>query len=433
MSGPAAENPSGPPVPSGDPRPPGHPVGSRTYARITFALFLAGLATFALLYAPQPLLPLLAAEVGISPGSSAWAISAATIGVGVGLLIAGPVSELVGRTPLMHASLFASSVMGLACGFVDNWPLFLALRAVQGVALAGLPAVAMAYLTEEIDARDGARAAGLYIAGTAMGGMVGRLAAAGLSEVFGAHGALLGIAALGLTCAVAVRLLLPASRRFRPVASGSLRPRELARSTAALLRDPAMIALFGIAASAMGAFVGIFNALSFRLVGPPYLLPVGVAGLVFVVYAVGSVSSTVAGRAAARFGHRAVEPVCVLVILGGLGLTLATPLAAVLAGATLITGGFFAAHGVASGWVASRASLSTGTPGQASSLYLFAYYLGSTIVGALATLAWARGGWGWVVALTGTLLLGTLGLSLWLRRIPSLAEPPQPDPGIVGY
>ncbi|WP_226345452.1 MFS transporter [Agilicoccus flavus] len=400
--------------------PGGHRLGSPAYRRITVALFLAGLATFALLYSTQPILPTLASYYGVSAAQSAWTVSFATVGLGLSLLVAGPASEVVGRTPLMFASLFSSAVVAVACGLVDSWPVLLALRAVQGVTLAGLPAVAMAYVADEVHRADSARAAGLYISGTALGGMSGRLITGFLADLFGWRAALVGIGGVGLACAVGVFALLPRSRRFRP-APASLR--HLWGSTRGLAGDPAMLALFGIAFTSMGAFVGVFNALAFRLEAPPYGLSVGVAGLVFLTYALGSVGSARAGRAAGRWGHRAVEPVAVLVMLAGLLVTLATPLWLVVAGVAVMTLGFFAAHGVASGWVATRASIGVGATGQASSLYLFCYYLGSSLFGSLAGQAWTAARWPGVVALAAGLVAVSLALSLVLRRIPRLPEP----------
>ncbi|WP_168583142.1 MFS transporter [Gephyromycinifex aptenodytis] len=408
----------------------GHRLGSPEYRRITIALFLAGLATFALLYTTQPLLPMLADHFDVSPAHSAWTVSASTLGLGLALLIAGPASEVLGRTPLMHASLFASAVVALACGFVDSWPLLLALRGLEGVVLAGLPAVAMAYLSEEVHSEATSRVAGLYIGGTALGGMTGRLLTGALAEVWGWRAALIGMGVLGVACAIAVALLLPRSRRFCP-APASLS--HVVRSTRAILTDPALVCLFGIAGTAMGAFVGVFNAVGFRLESAPYSLSVGVAGLIFLTYSLGSLSSTMAGRAAGRWGQRAVTPVASLVMLAGVLLSLAQPLAVVVLALAVMTSGFFAVHGVASGWVASRAALGPGATGQASSLYLFVYYLGSSVFGALAGEAWSRGGWPVVVAVCGGLVGITLVLALVLRHIPSLAEPHRRDRDVVGW
>ncbi|MEV8376858.1 MFS transporter [Kribbella sp. NPDC056861] len=372
------------------------------------ALFAAGLATFAMLYSTQALLPELARVFQVSAGQSAFSVSVATLGLGLALLGAGAVSEVVGRTKVMRWSVAAAAVMAVLCVVAPTWHVLLVLRGVQGVALAGLPAVAVAYLREEVHDDSLARASGLYIAGTAVGGMTGRLIAGGLADLGGWRLALGGIAVMGVACAVLVAVLLPESRHFVK-AQGS-------RQTLRVLRDPALLALYGIAATAMGAFVAVYNATGFRLAAEPYGLGPGPAGLVFAVYLCGSAASAVAGRLADTYGRRAVVPVGCLVTLAGLAITLSAPLPLVIAGLAVMTAGFFAVHGVASGWVAVRAHAGGGGTGQAASFYLFAYYLGSSVFGGLAGTAWSHAAWPGVATEAGALLLITLVLALLLRR-----------------
>jgi MFS transporter, YNFM family, putative membrane transport protein len=398
----------------------GHRLGDAGFRRISVALFAAGLATFALLYSTQPLLPELASAFGVTAAQSALTVSATTIGLGLTLLFAGGASEVLGRTRLMHLSLFASAAVALLCAAAPSWPVLLVLRALEGVTLAGLPAVAMAYLREEVHRDSHAKATGLYIGGTALGGMCGRLVAGGLADLGGWRWALAGVAALGLVCAVLVRILLPDSRNFTPAPAS---PAYLLRTTGRLLRDPAQLALYGLAATLMGAFVAVYNAIGFRLAGAPYHLSLAVAGLVFLVYPIGSLSSTYAGKLADRHGRRAVVPVAIVLMLAGVLITLGAPIPLVVLGLAVMTAGFFAAHGVASGWVAARASLGPGGTAQAASLYLFAYYLGSSVFGSLAGAAWTQGAWPLVVGLCAALVLAGLGLALALRRTPSLLEP----------
>ncbi|WP_026927867.1 MFS transporter [Granulicoccus phenolivorans] len=392
---------------------PGYRPGERGYRRVVVALFLAGLVTFALLYATQPMLPELSLRFGVSATAAATSVSAGTLALGVALLIAGPVTELVGRTPLMIGSLFAASVVGMACAFAPTWEVMLGLRALQGFLLAGLPAVATAYLREEI-ARDAAgRATGLYIGGTALGGMSGRLIGGTLTDFFGWQVALFGLGLLGLVCAIATTVLLPRSRNFRPS------PKTLHAVLGTLrkaLADPALLGLYGIGGTSMGMLVATFNALGFRLAAPPYLLPLSLASLVFLTYAVGSWSSTYAGRLADLYGRRRVEPICVVIALVGLLITLAEPLWLVVLGLAVLVAGFFATHGVASGWVAARAAATGGGAGQAASLYLVCYYLGSSIFGTLAGTAWTHAGWPGVVAMNTGLLLICLVLALLVGR-----------------
>ncbi|OIV36341.1 hypothetical protein BIV57_16750, partial [Mangrovactinospora gilvigrisea] len=392
----------------------GHREGSPGLRRVAVALFASGLATFALLYSTQPLLPSLAERFRISPGSAALSVSVTTVALGLALLVAGPLSEVRGRTGLMKWSIIASAVIGLAVAVAPSWPVLLVLRAVQGVALAGLPAVAMAYLREEVHPAAHARTTGLYVGGTAIGGMCGRLVAGGLADLGGWRVAVAGIGVLGLLCGAAVWRLLPASRNFTPAEP---RVGALLRTGGRLLRDPGQLLLYGIAATMMGAFVAVYNATGFRLAAGPYHLGVGAAGLVFVVYLVGSFSSTAAGRIADRIGRGPVIPAAAVVTAAGIALTLCRPLPLIILGLAVMTAGFFAAHGVASGWVPARAAASgIGGTGQAASLYLFAYYLGSSVFGDLAGTAWSADAWTGVTAMTLTLTAAGAALSAtaWL-------------------
>jgi len=393
----------------------GYLPGDPEYRKLSVALFAAGLATFALLYSTQPLLPELVDAFHVSPSQSAFSVSFATFGLGLALLIAGPASEVLGRTNLMRWSVAATSVFALLSALAPTWHLLLALRGLQGIAMAGLPAVAMAYLREEVHQDSHARASGLYIAGTAVGGMAGRLIAGGLSDLGGWRFATGGIALVGVLCAGVVWLLLPASRNFHPTAA---RPHDLFR----VLRDPALLALYGIAATAVNAFVAVYNGAVFRLSGSPYELSAGAAGLVFCVYLLGSAGSATAGTLADRYGRRKVVPVGCLITLAGVAITLAAPLPLIILGLAVMTAGFFAVHGVASGWVPARAHASGVGTGQASSMYLFAFYLGSSVFGGLAGTAWSHAGWTGVAGEAGALFLVTLILAVLLRNVPSRVQ-----------
>ncbi len=402
----------------------GHLFGSRGYRRIRIAMFLAAVSTFAQLYGIQPLMPTFGAEFGVDPATSALTMSLPAVGLGLAMLLVGPLSQVWGRTPLIHVSLISSAVIGLLAAAAPNWTALIVARTAQGVSLAGLSAVSMAYLSEEVHSASLARAAGVYVGGTALGGMSGRLLAGWLTQHYGWRAAIVGLSLLALAGALAVRVVLPPSRGFRP---SPAQPAALARSARDLFRDPALVALFAIGCTSMGTFVGLFNAVVYRLESPPYSLPVSLVGLVFLVHIVGSASSNFAGRQAARHGYRAVAPIAALCLLASVLLTAAQPLVLILLGLAGVSGSFFGVHGVAAPWVAARASRGVGATGQATSGYLFFFYAGSAIFGALAPAAWAVGGWVWAMGLCAVLAGLTIALTLWLRRIPALE---QPDPNV---
>jgi YNFM family putative membrane transporter len=388
-------------------------AGEPGYRRISLALFAAGVATFASLYSTQAVLPELSAAFHVSPAASAWSLSLTTIGLGVALLVTGPLSERIGRTRLIHLSLVLSGLLGLACAAAPSWPVLLTLRLLQGIALAGLPAVATAYLREELHPGTHARAAGLYIGGTALGGMAGRLTSGPIAEAYGWRPALAAVAIIGLVCAGIAGVTLPASRHFV-----ARRTRTL---SARAITDPALLALYGIGACAMGAFIAVFNALGFRLMSAPFALGAGAASAVFLVYPIGSLSSAVSGRLADRFGRRAIMPGGAVLTAAGLLLTLSGHLPVVVLGLAVMTAGFFCLHGVASGWVPVRAHAGGVAAGQAASLYLVAYYAGSSIAGSLAGTAWSVGGWDGVVVLSALLIAAAGALALRLRKVPAIA------------
>ncbi len=396
----------------------GHRPGTGPYRRVILALFAAGVATFALLYSTQAILPALATTFAVSTEASTLTVSLTTLGLGLALLVAGPASDVLGRTKLIHLSLTASAVVAAGCALAPTWSTLLALRLLAGITLAGLPAVATAYLREELHPCAHGRAAGLYIGGTALGGMAGRLVTAPVAEAAGWRWALATTALLGFACAATVRLLLPPSQRFQRT-TPSLRA-LLGRSRRAV-SDRGLVALYAIGACASGALVAVFNTLSFRLQAPPFLLGLAAASLVYLVYSLGTLSSALFGRLADAWGRRTALPLGCLVALAGALVTLAPSLPVVVAGVALLTAGFFAVHGVVSGWVPARAHAGGVATGQAASLYLFAYYLGSSVFGTLAGAAWTSAAWPGVVALTALLLLTTGGLALLLRRTPTLS------------
>jgi YNFM family putative membrane transporter len=395
----------------------GYRIGEAGYRRVTIALFAAGVATFALLYSTQALLPEFSRTFSVTAAQSTLSVSLTTIGLGAALLVAGPISEIVGRTQLIHLSLSASAVVAAACAVAPSWEVLLGLRLLEGVTLAGLPAVATAYLREELHPGTHARAAGVYIGGNAIGGMTGRLVTGPIADLADWRWALGAIAAVALVCALVVGILLPPSRNFVPVPA---RIRRLTTMTRRALSDRGLVALYGIGACSAGAFVAVFNATGFRLTSAPFDLGLGAAGLVFLVYPVGTLGSIIAGRMADRFSRRAVVPVGCLIMVAGVLLTLPDTLPSLVLGLAVMTAGFFAVHGVASGWVPTRAHAGGVASGQAASIYLFAYYLGSSVFGSLTGQAWTVGGWPTVVLLASVLVLVTGLLSAWLRRTPSL-------------
>jgi MFS transporter, YNFM family, putative membrane transport protein len=402
-----------------------HRPGEAEYRRLILALFATGVATFAALYSTQPLLGLLSTGFALPASRAAWSVSVTTLLLGIGMLAAGPLSDRWGRTGTIKGSLVLTALLGVACAVAPSWPVLLVLRGAQGLALAGTPAVALVYLREEVHASVHPRTTGLYIAGTAIGGMTGRLVAGGVADIAGWRWALAAVAALSGLCALAVVAALPASRHaLRSVAAGGSRPapgppapgppapgppvpgswRHALSAAGRAVRDRRLLCLYLIGGTSMGAFVAVYNVLGLRLTIAPYHLSVFAASLVFCVYPLGSASSAMAGRLAERIGRPVVVLAGGLFATAGVAVSLASPLPVVVLGIAMITAGFFAGHGIVSGWAAS-AGQGRQAASQASAFYMLAYYLGSSVFGALGTNVWESGRWPALALMAGALFL----------------------------
>ena len=384
--------------------------GSRQFMRVTLALFSAGLATFALLYCVQPILPVLSHQFGISPATSSLSLSISTGLMALGLLVTGPLSDAVGRKSVMVTALMLAAICTLISATMSSWHGILIMRALMGLSLSGVAAVGMTYLSEEMDARVVAFSMGLYISGNSIGGMSGRLLSGVLTDLFSWRIAVAVIGLFSLASALMFWKILPASRHFRPI---TLRPRNLLINFRLHWRDPGLPWLFAEGFLLMGAFVTLFNYIGYRLLDAPWHLSQAVVGLLSVVYLTGSWSSPKAGALTSRLGRGPVMLGATAIMLLGLLITAFNSLWLILPGMMLFTAGFFAAHAVASGWIGPRARRARG---QASSLYLFSYYVGSSVAGTLGGLFWHNFGWHGITLFISTLLLLALLVAWHLHR-----------------
>jgi YNFM family putative membrane transporter len=359
----------------------------------------------------QPLLPVLADAFHVSAAESSLAMSVTTGILGPAILTAGMISDRVGRVGILIGSLAVSGVLTLAVAVASTWESLLVFRFLSGLSLAGLSAVGVAFIAEEVEPEAVPRVIGLYIGGSAIGGMSGRVAAGALTDLLGWRPAVGGIAVLTLIAAVVFWRIVPPSRNFVP---RSIHPRRIATGIRDVFRDRQLPWLYAEGALLMGAFFAVYNYIAFRLLAPPYNLSHTEVGSIFILYILGSVCSSVAGHIAKRFGPSPTFLTFIGLALAGVALTLAPLLWIVIAGIGLLTVGFFGAHAIASGSVAGRKA---SYPAVSSGLYFLAFYLGASIFGTLGGFAWAHGGWTGVGSFAAAILAVALAVGLRLRSI----------------
>ncbi|MFM1651679.1 MFS transporter [Brevibacillus sp. B_LB10_24] len=367
--------------------------GTAGFRRANFALFAGGCNTFAVLYCTQPLLPEIAKEFHIPPAAASLSLSLATIALAVSMLFIGSLSEAWGRKGIMTVSLVAVSALCLWSSYSANFYSLLAFRIAQGVVLAGLPAIAMAYLGEEIEPKSLGVAMGLYISGNSIGGMGGRVITGMLTDFFDWRTAIFGLGVLGIAASLLFWLALPPSRNFKP---RPLQVGKMVRSLASQMKEPRLLCLYGLGFMLMAGFVTLYNYIGFQLTAPPYSLSQTVVGWIFVVYIVGTFSSTWMGLMADKYGRSKVLRSALLIMLIGVCFTLSGSLPVKILGIAVFTFGFFGGHSIASSWVGK---LAVRDKAQAASLYLFFYYTGSSIGGTVGGIFWTDFGWSGVVGM----------------------------------
>jgi MFS transporter, YNFM family, putative membrane transport protein len=375
---------------------PGHARGTAAYGRLLAALFCAGVATFAQLYSPQAVLPLISADLGVGAAGAALMVSASTVGLAIGVIPWSTLADRMGRVKAISISVTGATTVGLLVPFAPTFQLLLAGRLFEGLLVGGVPAIAVAYLTEEIDPLHAARAAGTFVAGTTIGGLTGRLVSSPVAEIAGWR---IGVFTVAVLCGIAALCfvkLAPQPRGFVPSHRSGANPEgSLGQRLSANLRSRRQLTLFAQAFLLMGGFVALYNYLGFRLSGAPFYLPPFAVSLVFLAYLAGTWASSRAGAEATRFGRKAVLLVSIAVMIVGVAITLSDNVIAVLAGLVIATAGFFGAHSIAAGWTGRSAPVGKA---QASSLYNLFYYGGSSVIGWFGGLAFDGYGWSAVAA-----------------------------------
>ncbi len=387
--------------------------GTPQFMRTSLALFSGGFATFALLYCIQPMMPVLSKAFSISAAESSLALSVATAMLALGLLVTGPISDAIGRKPVMVVSLLAAALFTLGSAVMPTWHGVLLMRALVGLSLSGLAAVAMTYLSEEIHPQHIGLSMGLYIGGNAIGGMSGRLISGVLVDFISWHAALAVLGGLALVAALVFWRVLPESKHFRPA---PLKPATLLNGYRLHFRDAGLPWLFLIGFLLMGSFVALFNYIGYRLLAEPYHMSQAVVGVLSVVYLWASTARPGSVRWPTSWATQGA--------LGGhpadARRPAADPVRADPADARRPAAIHLRLLRRALGGEQLDRRRALRAKGQASSLYLFSYYVGSSLAGTLGGVFWHYYGWNGIGLFIGSLLVVAVLVSLHLARLPAL-------------
>ncbi|GAA1929224.1 MFS transporter [Brevibacterium antiquum] len=379
------------------------------------AVFLAGVSVFLVLYETQGLLPAIRGAYDIDAPTASLTVSATNVAMAVFLIPFSVLAPRIGHARQIAGGVVLAALLALILPFMPSPELLIAVRFLQGVAIASVPATAMAYLSLRLPAQALPGAIGVYIAGNTIGGLASRLLTGLAAEGLGWHGGLAFTAAVSLVFGLIVVWLLRhdlfttsrviAARESSATADTAQPPR---RATIPLGSGLWRIYLTGFLC--MIVFGGSFTMLGTRLQHDPWRLSEGAVALFFLIYLVGTVVTTYYGRLATRLSRTSLTLIGMVTALVGAGLTLVDQLPVIVIGMSLLTGGFFLGHTGAS------ASASASRPGvdstRSAAIYLTVYYLGTSLGAWLSAVLFTDFAWPGVVVMCMTSLFAVLILTL---------------------
>jgi YNFM family putative membrane transporter len=364
--------------------------GRRSESRLAlFALFFASVAVFADLYVTQPILPLLSHEFAVPAPTAALTLSVVVLMIALVSNAYGPLGDAWGRKPVMVASCFVLAVPTLLCAVAPTFPVLVALRALQGLLMPGVAAVAVAYIGDEYAGAALGPAVGSYVAASVLGGLTGRVASGWIASHFSWRGPFLVFGLVTLAGAAGMALHLPATPRGRSRSIGTA-----FREMAGHMKDRRIVGGLLIGASVFFGFIAIFTYLPYYLTAPPFNLSTAKVSGVYLVYVAGIGTSWLAGRASERFGRRAIMAGGFLVAAAAALGTLTDSIAGIVLSLVALCVGMFMVQGTAPAFVNATAREAKGGAG---ALYTTFYYLGAAFGSVLPGYAWQAWGWPGVV------------------------------------
>ena len=378
--------------------------------RATLALCLGSFTVFANVYVTQPLLPMLARDFGVSPLAAGWTFTVTTLMLGFSLLVYGPLSDAIGRRPIMIFTIAAATLVTIAICMVSDFHTLLILRAVQGLLLGGLPAIAIAYMGDEFTRRALFVAVGFYISGNSLGGIGGRLIGGFMGDFAGWQSAFMVMAVMSIMLCIVFALMLPKSQHFTP---HRLHPQQMLADLGGHLKNPALLIAYLVGGFNFFIFVNQYSYVTFVLADEPYNLPASLLGMLFLTYLTGTFGSAISGKVAQHISQPLCMALGIAVLMLGSLVTLLPGLGFIILGLFINSFGFFFAHSSASSWVSHNAHHARAS---ASSLYLLFYYTGASTGGFYLHIFWEWQHWAGVVAGSLLVLTATLLMSLKLRR-----------------
>lgn len=382
---------------------------SREFYLASFALAFSSFLVFCNLYSAQPILADFAKQYQVSITIANWIFAGASLGLSLSLIPWALFADRFGRRLMMQISLGITAIIGIILYFVDSVGAWIFFRVVQGVALGGLPAVAIAYISEEFEPRSIASVVGSYIAANSLGGISGRLLGGFLADHFGLNMPMLFCGFLAIIGVFLIIYCLPKEQHFQ---LQTLQFNNLRKNLCGHIRNPKLWRTYFIGGLGFGVFINLYSVVSLRLINEPYYFSTTQVSLLFLCYLSGTFAASLTGKLTQRYSALRGMFLGWCVLLIGVLALMASSLPLIIMALLICSIGFFTTHALASGWVGKQAQQARAL---ASALYLSFYYFGSSMVGFYLIFLWRHFSWGSVI-IGSIFLLSFIPICIWGMR-----------------
>src|SRR5713101_8172241 len=311
-------------------------VDKKKQRSVRLALSFAAIGFYADLYTTQPILPILSREFHVTASVAGLTISVLVLMIALMSAAYGFLSDTLGRKPVMVWSCALLVIPTLLCAVAPTFKVLLVFRALQGLLIPGVTAVAVAYLGDSYAEADLGPRVGGWIAASVVGGLTGRVFGGLLASWIHWRAPFVFFGLWTLVGAIALARTIPPRQRARTVRRG------LAfRGMFGHFRNRRLLGSFVIGAGVFFATIGVFTYLPYYLTAPPFELSTAIVSSIYLVYLAGVVTSLINAKLTRRISGQKIMAIGLAIAALGVLITEVKSIPLVLLGLIVLCVGMF--------------------------------------------------------------------------------------------
>ncbi|WP_321314484.1 MFS transporter [Halarcobacter sp.] len=357
------------------------------------------------MYATQPLQPLLAKEFDVSMTKASTFTAVIMLFLAISPIIYGYILESVKTKTVLKIALITLLITNFALSLANSYEIFLTIRTIEAIVIPAILTGAMTILAK--DKENTKLNMSIYVAATVFGGMVGRVFSGFIAEEFGWR-----IVFISLSFALLLAYYLISKIEFRGDAE-LVKPKML--DIVHILKDKRYIVIYTLMFIVFFVFAGLLNILPFRI---KELLPntsETQIGLLYLGYGMGIIISLTIHKIINFFKKE------IRTIVAGLSIFLISTLMFLSTNALILFSvvfifcvGMFTIHTVST---RLANSLKASQRGLTSGMYLSFYYIGGAVGSIIPAIVYDKFGWNMTILLFATLLVFIMFFILLSRKL----------------